>query len=516
MLGSLVTEAVFSKLWWASLFEAVLYDTNKDDLLLKEIYHMPISNMKRMGKNPIMDLSLEYNKEALYYFTKTPNAELLFIFSGTPTALKIKKIGDIGNGKLELDLVSKSAGNGMRPEQIVSAEDDDYDSWLSKFYSSNNWVKQLLHPMNEDAKEQTLTEAVHIEHPEDMIFNAGSSGAMSSIKALRALSKNSKNVSIKWDGKPAIVFGRDDNGFVLTDKSAFSAKKYQGLSRSVDDIQSIMNQRSGERGELVGIYRTLFPLLENIVPDNFRGFFLADLLYSKRPELQNGNYIFQPNTVSYSVDQQSEMGQKVGRSVVGIVIHTFFKSPQDSPIPASSVTGLKEDPRVAIFNTTENKKINVKLNDKLVNNLEIFIKNTSGVVDGLFDKNKLRQMKISDFPILMKRYINYRIRQGNLANLTENFVEWINLANVTDAKKRNLISYANSKIKAINIVFKIFSSIYGVKSQIVKAYDMNDGMVKASIDGQMGHEGYVVSTNSGLLKLIDRLKFSKANFAKNG
>ena len=52
----------------------------------------------------------------------------------------------------------------------------------------------------------------HMEHLEDEIWNAGSAGANNAIKFLKGIAemlsgstKSSHNVTVKWDGAPAIV-----------------------------------------------------------------------------------------------------------------------------------------------------------------------------------------------------------------------------------------------------------------------------------------------------------------------
>ena len=67
----------------------------------------------------------------------------------------------------------------------------------------------------------------HMEHLEDMIFNDGVDGARSAINSIRSLrdmlagkSKRSVNVTVKWDGAPAIFAGVDP-----ADGKFFVAKK---------------------------------------------------------------------------------------------------------------------------------------------------------------------------------------------------------------------------------------------------------------------------------------------------
>ena len=60
----------------------------------------------------------------------------------------------------------------------------------------------------------------------------------------RAAAEPAKTNTIKWDGKPAVIFGRNERGeFILTDKSGFLAKGYDGMAKSPQDIERIMNMR---------------------------------------------------------------------------------------------------------------------------------------------------------------------------------------------------------------------------------------------------------------------------------
>ena len=56
----------------------------------------------------------------------------------------------------------------------------------------------------------------HMEHIEDNILNGGVNGARESLNFLRAIrdmlagsTKSSVNISVKWDGAPAIFCGTD-------------------------------------------------------------------------------------------------------------------------------------------------------------------------------------------------------------------------------------------------------------------------------------------------------------------
>ena len=65
----------------------------------------------------------------------------------------------------------------------------------------------------------------HLEHPEDSIFTSGRKGLLQHSKFFRSKSKS--NISVKYDGAPAIVWGinPDNNRFFVGTKSVFNKVK---------------------------------------------------------------------------------------------------------------------------------------------------------------------------------------------------------------------------------------------------------------------------------------------------
>lgn len=116
---------------------------------LAEMYWPQVSNIKSSdGKNPILDLVLELNPEALKYFRENTGAEIFLTFSGE-TAIKVKRIGTALGGKVQLDIINRGSVPTDKPEQVIEIKDDNYDKWLEKFYSNNNWIKSMLNTVNE-------------------------------------------------------------------------------------------------------------------------------------------------------------------------------------------------------------------------------------------------------------------------------------------------------------------------------------------------------------------------------
>ena len=358
-----------------------------------------------------------------------------------------------------------------------------------------------------------IMEDVRIAHPEDLVFDEGSRGIQRAIAGIENTARDPKKATVKWDGKPAIIFGRKPNGdFVLTDKAGFLAKGYDGLATSPEMIAQIMAGRGGERGELVAIYQKLFPLLRAAVPTDFRGYIQGDFLYANTPPVVNNQYVFQPNTVAYSVPVQSNMGQRIGQSQAGVAVHTTLAAPGDAaqPIQSDSMAKmLRPVPGLLIVDPYLSAPKPIKLDTATVNKVKQIATAQGAAIDQLFNPQELRARKITNLPVLMKTYINSKVREGNFNNLIGGFGPWIQAKE--PAKAPRIFEWATENKEAVAAVFQSFLDITSIKNELVRQLDAQASEVNASIDGVAGHEGYVANG----MKFVDRMRFSAANFARN-
>jgi hypothetical protein len=357
---------------------------------------------------------------------------------------------------------------------------------------------------------QVIVEGVRIEHPEDMIFDQRpSAGLKQALAGIMAAAERPQETTVKWDGKPAIIFGRKPSGeFVLTDKSGFLAKGYDGLATSPEHIAKIMAQRGGERGELVAIYQRLFPMLRRAVPQDFRGYIQGDLLYSSTPQRIGNQWVFQPNTVKYSVPVDSDLGKKIADSTAAVAIHTSLSAP-GAPAEPIRAAALADSPGLLILDPSLKDPRQIKLDAKTVADANRLLSQYGAAMDRLFDPTELRARKISNFPALVKTYINTRVRSGSYDNLVSGFGSWIQQRE--PAKAPRIFKWATENKQAVAALFQAFIEVSSLKNQLVRQLDSQSQAVQASINDEPGHEGYV---GQGM-KFVDRMRFSAANFAKN-
>ena len=356
-----------------------------------------------------------------------------------------------------------------------------------------------------------LAEGARIEHPEDLVFDYGSKGIKQALDGIkRSAEEPAKVNTIKWDGKPAIVFGRDNSGqFILTDKGGFVAQGYNGLATSAKDMARVFSNRKGDYTDLIGVYQKLFPLLQRAVPQHFRGFVQADLLYSATPPVQDNSYVFTPNQVTYRVSDNTPLGKAIGSSDVGIAVHTEIDKPGGTVRPVTTRVLDKVPGVLALDSTMKDTGSAIELDKGLVIKIQDAFNEYAPAIDAFLAPEELRRRKITSTPKLMKQYINFKVRQGGFTNMVKDFGPWVTQKQPTQAPR--IIEWMNENQGAVSALFSTFVNIALLKDQLIKGLDNQDQDIKADIKGVSGHEGYV---GDGI-KLVDRDKFSRVNFAAN-
>ena len=367
-----------------------------------------------------------------------------------------------------------------------------------------------------------INEGARIEHLEDLVFSEGSKGVEKAGRVLANMSKGEGNISLKWDGSPALASGRDTDGqYVLTDKAGLKAKGYNGLAKSPQDIVNIMSARKGDRTELNAMYARIWSDMEATIPKDFRGYIFGDLLYSNTPPLIDGQYVFTPNTVTYYVDANSAIGKQVSKSNVGFAIHGYFKDAQSDPIPVENVQKqLINTAEVLMFGTKFEEKPKVTVNSNVLDGIRTILQHQGDDIDNFFNPEDLRSLKISSLPGLMKQFINSRVRSNDFNNLAQGFLEWLPSSRASAPMQARMVDYIKTNSSGYKAVFESFIAVMNAKNNVIDQLDKQSGSITASVntgDGQeSGHEGYVANAKNGdMLKLVNRGRFSRANFAAN-
>lgn len=387
-------------------------------------------------------------------------------------------------------------------------------------------VNQGMVPIMEaGALPQVGGRAKGIEHIEDLVFRNGTAGIRQALSVIEHMKTDTKkSTTVKWDGKPALIFGRlPDGTFVLTDVSGFTAKGYNGLFTSPRQVIKHLSARdaaAAEQGkpatrvETLGpLYQQLWPLLEAAIPENFKGFVQGDLLYTQTPPERAGNLEFQPNTVAYSIPAGSKLGQEIADSNVGIAIHTRYKDAGGVKQPLGR-PNLNPVDGLLLLEPIRPAENVVPTDSKSLKQLKQLVTKHGKDIDGLFNPAELRAAQVTDLPKLCIDYINWTIHNSGSDNkvidtfdpnsLLRQFLGMYLRGAVSERKYQNIGQYIispRSNQTGIAAAFTAFILLHNIKMDILQQLDRQ-------VPGQ---EGWVVTVPGGLVKFVNRFEFTRAN-----
>ena len=359
-----------------------------------------------------------------------------------------------------------------------------------------------------------------IDHPEDLIIANGSAGADRVLKDLASLEKNPETVTVKWDGFPAVVFGRDQAGnLVFVDKHMY--EKVVAGKMDFATIRDYDEERGANRSSLWEAESVLRPALEKIVPAGKDKFWMGDLMWTGTPPTSNGKFVFKPNTVEYRVGIDGELGERISRSVGGIAVHTYIPGLGQSDQPLIGLKGLPEDGGITFLVGEMKDKPRVLINKDLLAKTQQVINDNRQAVDEFV--NQLTAMKGKSVITAMGPFITRMLEENDIqGDIVPRFLDFLK-ERLTPAAAQKMLGTNNDGwlytegSAGLMGIWSMWAAITDLKIHIKQQIDTQQqgSQVQAVTDGLDAHEGYVFGAGKDKLKLIDRLGFSRANFAKH-
>jgi hypothetical protein len=356
------------------------------------------------------------------------------------------------------------------------------------------------------------------QHVEDLVLIDGSSGANTAIGRLVDLARNPQTVRWKWDGKPQVYWGREPNGkFIMVGHNGWLKPDGSGKSNSPQElVKFIMNtgnvapDKQDERMRFANEYASLWALFESATPKDFRGYVYGDLLFMRRPPLENNAYTFTPNNVQYSVPQSTELGQRISKAIAAVVGHAYFPSfgmgddqqqPIDDFTPFNNTQGLIVlGPRYA--------QQPVKIDTKKLQDLQKYVAVNKTQIDNFLNDERLAAMKMAGFKGVLYNFNNQMARVGRTADLASEFTNWLSSGSKQSApmqqKIKDLIAQNQ---KGFIATFAVLENLRAVKNQIIDQLDSEGGDIQQTTKGQKGGEGYV-NYGEPNIKLVPRHRWT--------
>ena len=402
-------------------------------------------------------------------------------------------------------------------ESLYAAVKKNYPTELAqtifKNFKSNPSIENAGVPTElGESVQAPLREAdARIQHVEDFAIWHGSKGVAKSIETLHSLEKSPENVTVKWDGSPAIIFGRNENGeFILTDKSGFGAVGYDGKVTSKEEMSSMFLRRGKEapdanRKAFVKKMVNIWDIYEAAVPENFRGYVHGDLLYFTTPGIEDSHFVFTPNIVTYRVKSKSDIGRSIAQSQSGVVLHAKLElDGSKSKVNTEELNAgkLLIMPPVTL---TKGPKVQADNLDKVAN----VAKQSAQKIDALLDDEFLKSNKLSSFKDALYKYVNNMTKARKLDNLVGDWSSWLASVKMSEPMRERMGNHVNNNQDGMKALFTVIMGLMSVKNDIIAQLDAGEADVEAYTDGQRGGEGYVIG--QGDSKLVNRSGFSAAN-----
>ena len=387
---------------------------------------------------------------------------------------------------------------------------------------------------------------LHLEHLEDEIINQGIDGGRGAINFLQGLrdmmkgnSNSSVNMTVKWDGAPAIFCGKhpETGQFFVAKKSLFNKTPLYYTS------ESEINNASELSGQLKEKFLTSFKYLSKL---SWNTIMQGDLMYTddkKMQKIDGKSYVtFQPNTILYAVDINSDLGKQIANSKMGIVFHTTYSGGTIEDLSASfgaKTSSLGSSSDVWIDDATYkdvsgNSTMTAKETLKLTQVLSATGKAFHGITKKDLQKFMQLQATIQQkgAGASYKTYCNAQIRGGSYkptyAGYMKHFENYWRDKVVGKVKmektkeiKREIGEQLYNELRALNKFItnltKFMENLVIAKQIIIVALNRvkSIGTFKKTATGfeAVNPEGYVAIDRTGsAVKLVDRMEFAFNNF----
>ena len=382
----------------------------------------------------------------------------------------------------------------------------------------------------------------HMTHIEDKVLYGGVKGTREAILALRSLrdmlgGSHDSNVSVKWDGAPAIFAGTDprDGRFFVAKKGIFN--KSPKVYKSDADVDA---DTSGDLADKLKLALQYLPAL------GIKGVIQGDFLYGpgdvKKSKIKGKSYItFHPNTIIYAVPAGTDMARKISSAKIGIVWHTTYTGKSFETMKASygvDVSKLKDSKNVwsqdamlrDMTKYTMSKKDTEEVNELLKKAGFLFNRIAGSTLRQLENDQQLAQ--------LIETHGNRYVRAGQLPpdpkKRVDALIKFIEDKYAKEIEKRTSEKGKSAQQKKLDSVLSFFSQKN--KASLVQMFELQKVIVLAKLKlintlnklnnvstflktkkgyRVTGQEGYVAIDKLGgdAVKIVDRMEFSYANFS---
>lgn len=390
----------------------------------------------------------------------------------------------------------------------------------------------------------TENKNTHMTHIEDRVIYGGVKGTRDAIMALRSLrdmlaGQHEGNVSVKWDGAPAVFAGIDptDGKFFVAKKGIFN--KNPKVYKTPADVDA------DTKGDLSDKLKDALKFLPQL---GIKGVIQGDFLFGRgdvsKAKIKGEEYTtFHPNTIVYAVPSKSPAGAAVRKAKMGIVWHTTYTGKTFETMRASygvNVSKLKKSNAVWSQDAMLRDLTNITMSKRDTEEVNEYL-STAGRIFNKISGTTLRELgKQEELQRLIETYNNSFVRSGTVIGNTRGHVSglirFISQRYKKEIDKRKTEKGKTAQQQKLDIILSFFSvqnkksleQLFELQKVIVlaklKLINILNKLakVKTFVKTQNGYkvtgeEGYVAIDKLGgdAVKIVDRMEFSYNNFSKD-
>jgi hypothetical protein len=382
----------------------------------------------------------------------------------------------------------------------------------------------------------------HMTHIEDKVLYGGVNGTREAINALRGLrdmlaGTAKGNVSVKWDGAPAVFAGTDprDGKFFVAKKGIFN--KNPKVYKTDADIDA------DTKGDLNAKLKDALKYLPEL---GIKGVVQGDFLFSRKDlygkKIDGQRYVmFHPNTIAYAVPWKEAAELRAAK--IGIVWHTTYTGDSFENMRASygvDVASFRKSRNVWSQDAMLKDLTNATMTQRETEAVTALL-STAGKIFNQISGTTLRTLEANPkFAGAIETYNNSFVRAGALLPDPKRHVNGL-ISNRQAYYKKEIASKKSQRGKdtwtakmkdemaffsaenraSLEKIFELQKTIVLAKLKLINSLDKLktiETFVKTSNGYKVtGEEGYVAIDTLGgdAVKLVDRMEFSYNNFSSD-
>ncbi len=388
-------------------------------------------------------------------------------------------------------------------------------------------MKSFLSFLSEETQEVD-GKLKHIHHAEDRPLFHGAKGFDHVKNALNSAHEHiksgghSSHLTMKYDGSPAVVFGRhpETGKFFVASKSAFNVNPK--INYNEKDIQK-------NHGHAPGLVSKLKDALHLAKVAPKKGVYQGDIMFGHDDKHEHkGGVSFTPNTIKYTA--KGDQAEKIKKANVGVVVHTQYHG--------KSISDMKADPHPDVHNFKQHEDVwhksaehdtsKVKYTEKAQEQYKKHLDSAQQIHDKHGDAMYKATEPHRGETGHLATYINHTVRtdevptakglQKHIANQYKKASAKLKTPAAQSRKEseaKSHLTHIEGNEKHYNNLLKMHHHIQQAKNVLVDTLNQHEGGLEHHIDSKKSKpEGFVVHHAGEPTKLVNRTEFAKANLLK--